>query len=194
MKSIYSLLLITGLSVAGAGLVLSLNGCDEIQAPCDIEETSSGYLEFDTRYLESSKIENGYRIFRLVYPKQIVLFVCTDRVLTYSVTIDKLREGTVFEVLPQARLVWKYAAPSPSKAVLTGLGSYKPLFSSNVKTTTIIEDQISLAYSESTMGGYFIPGLEIKIPTLGNLTDDYNYVYQNFLLFSSYEVDYRLYY
>jgi hypothetical protein len=117
------------------------------------------------------------------------LFVPTE----HSVTRVPSRNDLNPKFSPEARLIWKYAAPKPSKAVLTGLGSFYPLFEF-AKRTSLYESPISLAYSENAMGGAFIPGMEIKIKTLGNQSDDYTYVLDHFLQIFEYEVTYRLIY
>jgi hypothetical protein len=194
MKKIYPLLIFTGLLAAGAGLILSGTGCDEIKAPCDIEETDKGTILWGLENLESWRLENGYGILRFTFPRNIILFVCTDRTLTYQATVKKYRDETVFTTTPEARLVWKYAAPKPSKATLTGLGAFKTLFEMGANSRTLYEDRIALAYTESAMGGFFIPGLEIKITSFGNRSDDFNFVYNNFSLILQYDIQYRLYY
>jgi hypothetical protein len=193
MKAIYPILLATGLIVVGVGIILINSGCDEIQAPCDTKKTETGMPGFQLKYLESWRKEDGFGILRFIYPDRTIFFVCTDRTLSYKGTLEKRFESDVFTVIPQARLIWKYAAPKPGKAVLTGLGSFHPLFEFG-KRTSLYEDPISLAYSENAMGGAFIPGMEIKIKTLGNQSDDCNYVWDHFLQIFEYEVTYRLMY
>lgn len=193
MKRIYLLLIIANSMAAGAGLILSGTGCDEIKAPCDMEETSTGMPGFDQKYLESWRQEDGFGILRFFYTDRTILFVCTDRTLSYQGKLEKRFASTVFTVLPQARLIWKYAAPL-GHAVLMGGGTFNALFSNSSKAATVFEGPISLTHAEGESSGYFIPGVEIKIRSLGNLSDDFNYVWNNFLLVFDYKVTYRFAY
>jgi hypothetical protein len=195
MKKIFGLLMLTLLIGGGAGPVILNTGCDDLQGPCDEQKEETGMPGFDLRFLESWRKEGPYGILRFIYPDRTVFFVCTDRTLSYQGKLEKRYASTVFTVLPQARLIWKYAAPKPSEAVLMGTGKFfAPLFEFNAKTSTVYEERINLAYSEGSMGGYFIPGVEIKIPTLGNQSDDFNWVWNNFLLIFDYKVTYRVMY
>jgi hypothetical protein len=192
MKKIFGLLMLTLLIGGGAGPVILNTGCDDLTGICDTQQEAVGMPGYDLKYLESWRKEGTFGILRFIYPDRTVFFVCTDRTLSYQGKLEKRLSGTVFTVSPQARLIWKYAAPKPSKAVLMGAGnSFSPLFEFNAKTTTIYQDRITLAYSEGLFGGYFIPGVEIKIPTLGNQSDDFNWVWNNFLLVFDYKVTYR---
>jgi hypothetical protein len=194
MKKKFALLMLSVFITGGAGLVFWITGCDDLQSPCDEEKTESGMPGFDLKYLESWRKEGGFGILRFIYPDKTIFSVCTDRTVGYQGKLTKRFESTVFTVLPQARLIWKYSAPKPSKAVLTGAsGDFSPLFEFN-NSTTFSEDRITLASSEGLLGGIFIPGVEIKIATLGNQSDDYNFVWNNFLLVFDYKVTYRLWY
>jgi hypothetical protein len=193
MKKIFGFLMLTLLIGGGAGPVVLNTGCDDLKGPCDSEETKTGTVEIDLKYLESWHKEGTYGILRFIYPAETIFFVCTDRTLTYQFTLEKY-SSIQFAISPQARLIWKYSAPKPSKAVLTGTGNFVQLFSSGNTETKVFEGPISLAYSESSLGGYFIPGIEIKIATLGNQSDDYKFVWNNFLLYDSYKVTYRMTY
>ena len=173
------------------GLLCLFTGCDEIQGPCEVEDTKTGTPGCLVETLESWRVEDGWGILKFAWPKETVLFVCTSRTLDYKVTIQK-REGVTFTVLPEARLVWKYAAPKPSKAVLEGKGEFSTLFAVSAEETTLYKDRISLAYSDEAFGGIFIPALEVKFPTKGNMSDDYKYFWDNFILYISYQVDYRM--
>lgn len=192
MKKIFSFLILVFLIVTGAGMLFWGTGCDDLEAPCETQKESTGMPVYDLKYLESWRKEGDFGILRFLFPDRTVFFVCTDRTLSYQAKLEKRLSGTVFTVLPQARLIWKYAAPKPSKAVLMGASSsFSPLFEFSAKTTTIYQDKISLTSSEGMLGGYFIPGVEIKIPTLGNQSDDYKWVWDNFLLVFDYKVTYR---
>jgi hypothetical protein len=192
MKKIFAFLMLTCMIVFGTGLLFWGTGCDDLEAPCETQKEAAGMPGYDLKFLESWRKEGNFGILRFIYPDRTVFFVCTDRTLSYQGKLEKRLAGTVFTILPQARLIWKYAAPKPSKAVLMGTGkSFSPLFEFSAKTTTLYEGPITLAYSESAIGGYFIPGVEIKIPTLGNQSDDYNWVWNNFLLVFDYKITYR---
>jgi hypothetical protein len=193
MKKIYLLLIIAASMAVGAGLVLSGTGCDELDIPCDMVATSSGMPGFDLKFLESWRQEDGFAILRFMYTEKTISSVCTDRTLSFQGKLEKRFESTIFTVLPQARLIWKYAAPV-GKAVLMGGGTFKALFDFSTKTTTVYENPISLAYAEGESGGFFIPGVEIKIRSLGNQSDDFNYVWNNFLLIFDYKVTYHVTY
>jgi hypothetical protein len=196
MKKIFALLILTGFIVCDASLVFLGTGCDEIQAPCDIEETAKGMPSLDAKYLDPQlpwRKEGSYGILRFVFYDKAILFVCTDKTVAYQATLEKAFLTTVFPVLPEARLIWKYSAPKPSKAVLMGAGSFRRLFELS-KSVTIYETPIWLAYSEEALGGVFVPGVEIRIPTAGNLSDDYKFVFWNFNLNFDYKVTYRMTY
>jgi hypothetical protein len=192
MKKIFPFFILSFMIVTGTGLLFWNTGCDDLEAPCETQKEATGMPGYDLKYLESWRKEGNYGILRFIYPDRTVFFVCTDRTLSYQGKLEKRLSGTVFTILPQARVIWKYAAPKPSKAVLMGASStFSPLFEFSNKTTTVYEDRITLASSEGLMGGYFIPGVEIKIPTLGNQSDDYNWVWNNFLLVFDYKITYR---
>jgi hypothetical protein len=194
MRNVIAFTTLIGLTFLMGGLAIIPSGCDEIEAPCDVQDTKKGDPWIDLQYLESWRIENGWGIFKFIWPKETVFFVCTDRTVDYSLTLGKRSGNTTFTILPQARLIWKYGAPSPSKAVLEGRGSFMALFDLSTETTTLYQNRISLAYSDGAFGGSFMPGVEIKIPSSGNLSDDYEYIWENFRLFASFEVAYRLTY
>jgi hypothetical protein len=198
MKKIFALLILTGLMVCDAGLVFLGTGCDEIKAPCEIEMIATEAGVLDLPYLDPQqpwRTENGYGILRFLWPKQTIFFVCTDKVVDYQVTFDKRDKSKVITVLPQARLIWKYAAPKPSKAVLMGTGAlFNPLFQFNADFSMLKEYSINLAYTESVFGGYFIPGVEIKILTSGNQSDDFKFVTANILPYTLYKVYYKVTY
>jgi hypothetical protein len=158
-----------------------------------MEQTSSGMPGFDLKYLESWRLEDGFGILRFVYRDRTIFSVCTDRTLSYQGKLEKRLASTVFTVLPQARLIWKFAAPL-GNAVLMGGRNFSALFDFSDKATTLVENSISLAYAEGGSGGYFTPGVEIKIRSLGNQSDDYNYVWNNFLLIFDYKIIYRVTY
>lgn len=193
MKVIYPLLIFTGLLAVGAGLIISGTGCDEIKAPCDIEATQDGSPWLSEFYLESWSYGDGWSTIRFVYPKEVVTFVCTDRMVSYTATLKKRAASTVFTVLPYARLIWKYAAPSPSTAVLQGGGPFKLLFSYNSETE-IQEERISLAYVTTEFGGVFIPGLEIQIPSQSTREGDFQYLQDHFAVTFTYHIKYKLTY
>ena len=191
MRRIFSFSAIFGWFILFGSLLCLPSGCDEIEGPCDVEETKTGIPGCLVETLESWRVENGWGILRFSWPDETIFFVCTSRTLDYEVTIEKRTEDP-FMILPEARLIWKYAAPQPSKAVLEGKSTFSPLFQSNYKETTIYKERISLAYSDNAFGGFFLPGIEIKFPTTGNMSDDYKYFWDNFILYVSYKVDYRL--
>jgi hypothetical protein len=194
MKKIFGFLILTLLIGGGAGPVVLNTGCDDLKGPCDTQEEATGMPGFDLRFLESWRKEGSSGILRFIYPDRTIFGVCTDRTVAYQAQLEKRFANTVFTVLPYARLIWKYSAPKPSKAVLMGAGNFYTLFQFDLKSTTIKEDRISLAYSEGALGGFFIPGVEIKIQSLGNQSDDYNFVWNNFLLVFNYTVTYRMTY
>lgn len=191
MRSFFSFFTLGWHAVLFGGLLFLSSGCDEIKGPCEVEDTKTGTPGCLVETLESWRVEDGWGILKFSWPKDVILFVCTSRTLDYKVTIQK-RPGITFAVLPQARLVWKYAAPAPSKAMLEGRDGFETLFEFYSEETTLYKDRISLAYSDEAFGGYFIPALEVKFPTKGNMSDDYEYFWDNFILYVSYQVDYRM--
>lgn len=191
-KRIYALLIMILLLAGGSGWLIWGTGCDEVKAPCDATDTKTGTFLLFNENLESWQIENGYCILRFMFPEKTIFFVCTDRTVNYQLTLYKKYDTTMYLVAPQARLVWKYAAPAQSKSVLMGHSELKILKFENSRKYELNEDKVSLAYSESEVGGYFIPGVEIKIPTLGNRSDDYNFVKAKFDIISDYEITYHI--
>jgi hypothetical protein len=192
MKKIFALLILSGLLVCDASLVFMGTGCDEITPPCDNVVTTTENPLFNMYYFESWRVENGFGILRFTVFDKTIFFVCTDRTIDFKMTFYKLGDNTVFPDVPQARLIWKYAAPKPGKAVLMGTGTFYSLLAlDNYLETTISENRISLAYSEGAFGGYFIPGFEIKIPTRGNQSSDYDYLHKR-LLYFEYDVKFHM--
>lgn len=191
MRNLFSLSTLCWYVILFGGFLCLPTGCDEIKGPCEVEDTKTGTPGCVAENLESWRIEDGWGILKFSWPKDIILFVCTSRTLDYQLTIQK-RSGITFTVLPQARLIWKYPAPKPSKAVLEGKDTFETLFEFNPEETTLDKVRISLAYSDEAFGGYFIPGVEVKFPTTGNQSDDYKYFWDHFILYVSYKVDYRM--
>lgn len=81
MKWIYPLSLVAGMAVVGAVLLLTGTGCDEIKAPCEIEETQTGSFTIGESNLESWKVENGFATLRYIYPEKTVFSICTARTI-----------------------------------------------------------------------------------------------------------------
>jgi hypothetical protein len=190
MKKTISFLMLTCMIITGTCLLFLGTGCEDQKGICDTEQTIHWLPGFDKKYLESWRKEGTFGILRFTYTDRMLTFLCTEKTIYYQGKLQKANANTSFTVPPQARLIWKYGAPKPSKTILMGVGSFNTLFGSNTISTTFYENRISLAYTTSAYGGYFIPGVEIKIATRGNQTDDYDYVWNNFLLVFDYYVKY----
>lgn len=165
--------------------------CDEIKAPCDEQFSADNILPIRNDNIVSTRVENGWRVFQYYWKDAILLNVCMSRTINYSCEIER-RADAEFTVLPEARLIWRYPLPQPSKQLLQGSGDYQTLFLVGAKVTTISKDRISLPYNDESTFGLFSPGLEIKFPTLGNYSDDYNYMENHFISYISTKVDYHL--
>jgi hypothetical protein len=177
--------------IGDAGLMFIGTGCDEITPPCDNVVTTTEQLDFGSTYFESWRVEDGSGILRFTFPDKTIFFICTDRTINFKMTFINRDDDPVYNDVPQARLIWKYAPPK-GKAVLMGGGTFYSLTALIIDSdATIWENQISLAYCEGAFGGYFIPGFEIKIPTRGNQSSDYNY-FRNRLNELDYEVTFHM--
>jgi hypothetical protein len=194
MKRIITYLFSLMLLVSASGLVIWTNSCDELEAPCDIVKTADGTFWISIPNLESWTKSGDYATLRFVFPDRTIFFVCTDRTIEYEATIEKRFDNIQFTVAPEGRLIWKYSAPPPSKAVLTGAGQFGLMFRLGFKYHKMINSRIEIAHAEGGLGGYFIPGFEVKIKSLGDRSSDYNFVYGNFRLYLDYKVTYRITY
>jgi hypothetical protein len=172
-------------------MTLFFSTCDEIKAPCDEQFTAKMDWPITSEAIFTTRVENGRRIFQYLWKDATIINVCMSRTVNYSLAIDK-REGVVFTVLPEARLIWRYSMPKPSKQLLQGSGKFQTFNFSGSTEAVLYEYGISLPYNDESTFGIFIPGFEIKFPTLGNYSDDYQYLRDNFVTYITTEVDYHL--